>query len=108
MAATPDDVVRLRALANYNGTDPYDDQQLAAMIDGSSIYRSAARLWDEKAASLSEVVDISESGSSRKMGDTHKNALAMAKYFRGLAEDEEEAPVETSRNARTRAIIREG
>lgn len=107
--ATLEQVDQLRRYADYFATDPYDDTQLSALIDGSSVFRVAARLWDEKAASQTSLVDISESGSSRKMSDSHKNAINMAKYFRGLA-DAEEAPTAeaNTRHARTRAIVREG
>lgn len=106
--ATQVQVDQLRRFANYTDADPYDDAQLAALIDARSVYHVAAMLWDEKAASYSTLVDISESGSSRKMGDSYKNALAMAKYFRDLA-NAEEAPAAVSGNhARTRAIVREG
>jgi hypothetical protein len=107
--ATPDEVVRLRRLADYQDTDPYDDPQLSAIIDASSVYRAAARLWDERAASYASLVNTSESGSSRQMGDLHKNALAMGKYFKSLADEEEtETPVDVTRFAQTRAIVREG
>lgn len=105
--ATPEQVVELRAITGYAAVDPYDDPQLSAMIDASSIYRVAARLWTEKATEYSSYVHITESGSSRNMGDLHKNALAMAKYFLGLA-DAEEAPSDVTGHARTRAIVREG
>jgi hypothetical protein len=107
--ATPDEVSELRRLSNYTDVDPYDDPQLSGMIDASSIYRVAARLWNEKAASLATLVNVSESGSSRNMGDAHKNALAMARYYKGLADEEDaETPVDVTRFARTRAIVREG
>lgn len=107
--ATSADVTQLRRFTGYEDTDPYDDAELSDMLDASNIYRVSERLWNEKAASLAALVNTSESGSSRNMGDLHKNALAMAKYFKGLADEHEaETPVDESRFARTRAIIREG
>lgn len=107
--ATSDEVLRLRRISAYTAVDPYDDTQLSALIDASSIFRVAERLWNEKAASYASLVNVSESGSSRNLGDAHKNALAMAKYYKGLADEEEsETPVDVSRFARTRAIVREG
>jgi hypothetical protein len=107
--ATQEEVDRLRRLANYDESDPYDDEDLALMLDGlGNINFAAARLWNEKAASLTTLVNVSESGSSRSMGDAYKNALAMAKYFKGLGDEEVvETPVDTSQYARTRAIVRE-
>lgn len=107
--ATAEQVNQLRRLGNYFDTDPYDDTQLSALIDQTSTNRVAARLWMETAASLASLVNVSESGSSRDLGTAHKNALSMASYFRGLAEEEEqETPVDETRFARTRAIVREG
>lgn len=107
--ADPAEVIRLRRLANYTEVEPYDDTQLSALIESIGVYRVAARLWDEKAATYASLVNTSESGSSRNMGDLHKNALAMARYFKGLADEAEaETPVDVTRFARTRAIVREG
>lgn len=50
-----------------------------------SINLTAANVLDIKATEAASLVDISESGSSRKMSDVHKNLLSMAKYFRDLA-----------------------
>ena len=104
--ATPAEVQELRRLTQYTDVDPYDDTQLSALIDASSIYGVAEKLWREKAATLSTLVDVSESGSSRKLGDGYKNALAMAKSFKDLR-DAETAPTITTNFARTRNIVRE-
>lgn len=104
--ATPQQIQQLRRLADYHETDPYDDTQLSTIVDETSLYRAAERLWNERAASLVGLVNVSESGSSRSLGDMHKNALAMAAHFRKLAETDE-APVDTTRFATTRPAVRE-
>jgi hypothetical protein len=107
--ATLEEVTQLRRLTTYTETDPYDDPDLSAMIDVLGLNKAAARLWNEQAASLAKLVNTSESGSSRSLGDAHKNALAMAKYFKGLADEAaSETPVDVTQYARTRAIVREG
>jgi hypothetical protein len=108
--ATPQQVQELRALAAYTDVEPYDDSQLSALIDDAdSLERVAARLWNEKASKMATLVNISESGSSRSLGDAHKNALGMAKYYKGLADEAEaETPIDTGRFARTRPAVREG
>lgn len=65
---------------------PYTDAELSDRIDAAAgnLNALAATIWREKAAHYSTLVDVSESGSSRKMGDLHKNALAMAANFAGL------------------------
>lgn len=97
----------LRRLTDYFAADPYADPDLSTMIDTNGLHMTAARLWDEKAAALSKLVDVSESGSSRQLGDSYKNALSMGEHFRKLAISSE-APVDTTRFARTRAAVREG
>jgi hypothetical protein len=105
--ATQDQINQVRRLSDYFDADPYDDTNLSTMIDTDGVYRVVARMWDEKAAALSKLVDVSESGSSRQLGDSYKNALSMGKHFRELGESSE-APVDTTRFARTRAAVREG
>lgn len=104
--ATPDAVEQLRLLTGYNGTDPFDDPELSAMIDELGMNSAASKIWSIRAADFATLVDTSESGSTRKLGDAHKNALTMAKYFADLAGAEVEA-VDLSQYARTRAIVRE-
>lgn len=107
--ATADEVSRLRRITDYTGSEPYDDLQLSALIDEFGMYRLASRMWEERAATLHSYVNISESGSSRQTGDLYDRAMKMAKYYKGLADEEEaETPVDVSRFARTRAIVREG
>lgn len=83
--ATAEQIADLRLLiadtdpANYKYTDTY----LSNLIDAQSgeLNRSAYEVWVQKAASSAELVDISEGGSSRKMGDVYEQALTMARHF---------------------------
>jgi hypothetical protein len=88
--ATPDEIAALRGLVNESEScGEWDDETLAAIIDESTTMNGAASVvWTRKAAASSTLVDVSESGSSRKLSDIHKNALAMAKYFGGLDEED--------------------
>lgn len=107
--ATAAEVLQLRRFTKYEAVDPYDDTALSAMIDADGIYRVAATLWNEKAAELATLVNTSESGSSRNLGDAHKNALAMSKHFKALADERDtETPIDVTRFARTRPMVREG
>jgi hypothetical protein len=70
MIAQPDDVA------------PYTDAVLGAAIDAAGNLDAVAYdIWIQKAASASALVDISEGGSSRKMGDLQEQYLAMAKVY---------------------------
>lgn len=77
--------------------------------DGSvDVYAAARDIWIMKAASYAEMVDITESGSSRSLGDLHKQALTMAKM---MAETSpliaiSSASTNSMRPTRTRAIVR--
>lgn len=82
--ATPEQIAALRLLiAEPVNAAPYTDAVLGAAIDAAAgdLNAAAQGFWVSKAASYSELVDTSEGGSSRKMSDLAKNALAMVKYF---------------------------
>jgi len=101
--ATPEEIAQLRLLI---GTTNLNDDQLGAILDAEgSIEGAAAAVWESKAASSATLVNVSESGSSRSLSDVHKNALAMAKYWRGQDEIDSPDNPET-RPSRTRAIER--
>lgn len=66
---------------------------------------SAAQVWEIRAGRYHGLVDISESGSSRKMSDLHKNALAMAATYRAKATVSDQQGTANGRTG-TRKIIR--
>lgn len=82
--ATPAEIAQLRLLiAESEDLPPYTDVALGARIDAaqSELNLVAYDVWTEKAASAASLVDISEGGSSRKMGDLYEQALSMAAHF---------------------------
>lgn len=81
--ATAEEIAQLRLLvAEPDPVEPYTDVKLGARIDASdSLERVAYDIWTEKAAATAMLVDVSEGGSSRKMGDLHEQALAMKAEF---------------------------
>ncbi len=73
-------------MADEPTTDTYTDDALSALVDTKgSPEAAAAAIWQTKAGQLAKLVNTSESGSSRSNGDLYKNAVAMAKYYDGLA-----------------------
>jgi hypothetical protein len=66
---------------------PYTDADLMERIDAAdgNLNAVARDVWGEKAAAYADLVDTTEGGSSRKMGDLHEQALNMVGYFQGLA-----------------------
>lgn len=105
--ATPEEISALRPMIG-DESEPYKrtDEVLSAMIDedGSNLNRTASRIHGFEAVRLSRLVNTSESGSSRAMGDLYKNALALSKYYDDLDVDVPE--VATTDRPRTRRIVR--
>lgn len=82
--ATAEEISALRLLIaepDVNGI--YTDVVLSSMINSASsdLNKAAHDVWVQKAAAAAELVDISEGGSQRKMGDIHEQALNMAAHF---------------------------
>lgn len=105
--ATKAEIDALRLLiAESDDVAPYDDIALGARLDASpSPIGLAAQIWREKAANYAALVNVSESGSSRSLGDLHKNALEMAKHF-GDADPTTPGTGEAVRGVRMRRLTR--
>lgn len=75
---------QLNQLILMVGTEMLTEDQLRAVIDlnEGDMDASAAQVWEIRAGRYHGLVNISESGSSRSMGDLHKNALALAAMYR--------------------------
>lgn len=92
--ATVDEIAALRLLIAEPDESTYTDAVLSALLDSSASTNAAAgTIWTQKAAAAATFVNVSESGSSRSLGDLQGNALKMAQQFAGLAEaDQSTAP----------------
>lgn len=84
--ATVDDIAVLRVMIAEPSADTYTDAALSSRIDAAdgNLQSVAADIWGEKAGRYAELVDVTEGGSSRKMGDLHEQALNMAAHYRSL------------------------
>lgn len=77
--ATETEIGMLRRMTALDADDPiYTDSLLGGMIDDLGMEASVAQVWREKAASVAELVDITESGSSRSLSALRKGYLEMA------------------------------
>lgn len=87
--ATAEEIAALRLLIAEPGpAAPYDDVTLGNLLDASdSPYKVASQIWTYKAAGSASFVDMSEGGSSRKLGDVHEQYLSMADRMALLAID---------------------
>jgi hypothetical protein len=103
--ATSEEIAALRLLIDEPSSTFYTDQMLASLVDQaeSNLNAAASDIWQQKAARFSTLVDITESGSSRKMSNLYSNALAMAKHF---ADESAEVVAETTMQPRTRTAVR--
>lgn len=104
--ATEDEILALRQMVDEtdDDCDGWDDESLSAIIDGTdSLNVAASQVWYLKAGKFANLVDVSESGSSRKLSDLMKNAQAMGKLYSDMdvpVEEEASGPIIT-RSRRT-------
>ena len=83
----------------------------AALDAGRSANYIAARWWAQRAADTANLIDISESGTSRQLSAIHRNAKEMAAIYRTLVAEEEvtsdpEVPASTVRRGRRSVQIK--
>lgn len=85
--ATAEEIAAFRLLIDeQTDKDPYTDSALNARLDtAASTQALAAEIWTEKAAAYAALVNTSESGSSRSLGDLQDKALKMAETFSKLS-----------------------
>lgn len=106
--ATPDDITKLRLLVAEPDDTTYTDAVLVTRLDAAFGNENvvAYEIWTEKAAAAAQLVDVSEGGSSRKMGDIYEQALAMAKTFAERAQSPVTPPDGSGTGVRVRQITR--
>lgn len=111
MALTAEELSFVRQLINEpddakGWTDDRIEELSPASLRGDGTYDMrllAATLWEAKAAEAVDMVDVSESGSSRSMGQVHAHALKMAERYRAPAADSQNIG---AGRTRTRPIVR--
>lgn len=103
--ASPEQITALRQLVDdVDEPRMFTDEYLGSVIDAAaSMDEAAVVVWEAKAARLSTMVNISESGSSRSNSQLYTNALAQLKYFRDKTTQGE---VESATRSRMRSIRR--
>jgi hypothetical protein len=84
MAISDDQLAELRRMIDEaDNTTGWTDLVLSALFDsnGTDLRLTAKSIWEAKAASYVELVNTSESGSSRSMSQKFDHAITMAKTF---------------------------
>jgi hypothetical protein len=105
--ATVEEIAALRLLIAEDTQDPYTDAELGVMLDAAANqYVVAYEIWTNKAAATAGLVDISEGGSSRKMGDLYEQALSMAEQMRLRAVSATQPPDGFGSGTRVRKLTR--
>lgn len=103
-----DEMVQQLKMLLGGGSD-ISDTELGNIIDYNSedLDASASYAWEQRAAKYHGLVNVSESGSSRSLGDLYKNAIAMAAYYRGKKTDGVDDPDDPGpARTRTGRIVR--
>lgn len=90
-------------IAEPDDTNGWTDARLGEILDArdEDVQSSAGHVWTVKASTYAGMVDVSESGSSRKLGDLHRQAMAMAALFAGSSGE-----ADLSRRPRISDIVR--
>ena len=83
--ATSEQVSLVRAYTGEPTEDTWTDVALGALIDELGIDSTTARVWREKQARYSKLVDVSEAGASRKMSQAFDHAKTMAAHWETIA-----------------------
>lgn len=81
--ATATEIALVRQYINEpNNEQGWTDVRIGEIADAATNLKNAAGdIWTIKAATYIGLVDVSESGSSRKLSDLHKQAKDMADYY---------------------------
>lgn len=86
--AAPEDVALVREyIAELDDTNGWTDARVATFVDQTdNLYLAAAEIWGVKAGTYAGLVNVTESGSSRSLGDLLKQAKEMEAYYRQRGE----------------------
>jgi hypothetical protein len=102
MASTAD-LIKLKRIAPVG---EFTDAELGLLFDTQGINGAAAEMWAAEAKATSALVDITESGSSRKNSQAHTTAKEMLELYSNLVAAEQEVLPGTGRTAFSRTMTR--
>jgi hypothetical protein len=92
--------------AEPTNSDPYTDEKLGSLIDLYGVTGAVVKVWEEKAAAVSSLVNVSEAGASHSSSDLFKHAEAMLKHW--TAEWAGETTTVLDSRPRVKKIVRSG
>lgn len=81
--ATADEIAEVREYVGEPGdANGWTAARIGVYVDREDdLFLAASAIWSAKAAGYADLVNVSESGSSRSMGQLIDNALKMAKEY---------------------------
>lgn len=105
--ATAEQIAELRLLIAEPTEANYSDVQLNTWLDqAANEFVVAYEIWTQKAAGAAALVDVSEGGSSRKMGDVYEQYLSMADQMLARATSATSPPDGSGSGVRVRRLTR--
>lgn len=106
MAYSDDVYEQIRRATGEWGDSDYDDAYFDRFLDesGGDVNQAASLVWQEKAASYAELVDITEAGSSRKNSQLYSAAMDMMKKYADMSPGS--GGLEPGTYSTTRRIVR--
>lgn len=93
--ATDAEITLLRRMIAEDTEEVYTNVELGTRLDAAADpkhTRISWEIWTEKAARYTSLVDVSEGGSSRSMGQLQQKAIEMVKLFKGQLDAAEPPP----------------
>lgn len=79
--ATDADVKDVRQNTDEPGQATWTDDDIKALVDANGINGASAIIWRKKAATYTDLVDVSEAGSSHAFGELQDKAIKQAEFY---------------------------
>lgn len=115
MAISDAQLAALRLMIDEPDSSVWSDTALALLADNNlntdgtyDLRKTASQIWESKAASYVDLVNTSESGSSRSMSQKFDHAVVMAKQFGSSSSGTDTSDTEAPRSTKIVRATREG
>lgn len=104
--ASASDITIVRGNTNEpTDAEPFTDAYIGELVDAEGVAGASATIWEQKAATYSSAVDVTEAGASHKFSDLFNNATKMATYWR-KKQAEDDAVVDLTGRVKVKKIER--
>lgn len=104
--ASEADVKEVKALLD-GIEEPWDEAKIGQTLDAvGSVAKTMRAFWSAKVNATYQLLDISESGSSRSMSNIYRNAMEQRTYWDGKVAEDEVNAADPVKGARIHRITR--